>query len=134
MNRSDIEKSYQKLQELRQGLTSPTEERGVVEKGIEGTSLGRAQPLTPVFEKAHDNRVDIKQPAPERLNSQQIAKDRPGMNGPTPPANVRTEGARQSHNEKAIADKQQTDKHNAEIKARHEKEKSEKMKDERERD
>jgi len=41
---------------------------------------------------------------PEKVNSQQVAKTAPGMNGPAPPQNAKNAMARQSHNKDMAKD------------------------------
>jgi len=42
-------------------------------------------------------RSEQNQSTPEKVNSQQVAKSAPGMNGPNPPANAKNAMARESH-------------------------------------
>lgn len=61
---------------------------------------------------------------PERVDSQQVAKSMPGMNGPNPPQNAKNEMAAQSHSRDMAKDDQRAkdamDKYKA-IKARQDK-------------
>ncbi len=41
---------------------------------------------------------------PERVDSQQVAKTGPGMNGPNPPANAKNAMARETHNKDMAKD------------------------------
>lgn len=50
---------------------------------------------------------------PERVNSQQVAKTGPGMNGPNPPANAKNAMARETHNKNMAKDREAVEKSRA---------------------
>jgi hypothetical protein len=137
VDRASIERAFDRSEALRQekNAKSSPQVNGVGERGMEGTRHQAPPSLTPQFERAHNNEKTPEQPQKTQgQGSQQVALKAPGMNGPTPPANVRTEAAREPHQNQMSADDKRTEAKHAELKARQDKEKDEKMKNERERD